>query len=282
MLNHKGDFMLRRTMVTVLFFTGWSVLLPGVRGETQLPAGDKASSSFEVADFKKHVEFLASDELAGRAPGTPGSEKALQYILEQFKACQLQPVLEHSQWVQEFPLTSPDQNTGSLFAKNAIAIYPGRGKLRDEAVLVCAHYDHIGVRSRPGPGGEDLIYNGADDNASGVAAILMMAKALTDQPVKERESARAVLFAAFDAEEQGLARRRALRTPATLALGKNRRRDQLSMRLGSCATESFSPAMSKPIQSWLLQYAMSQSNSVWWQKPVWEVMGEVIMLSSRG
>jgi len=187
------------------FFLPWvfALWVPNCRSE-EAPQESRDRGTFSAEEFKKHVVFLASDDLAGRAPGSDGSAKALKYILEQFQAYGLKPLLKKDSWIQEFPLDAPDQKTGTLFAKNAIAVYPGRGKLKDEAVIVCAHYDHIGVRSRPGEEAEDLIYNGADDNASGVAAILLMAKALTQRSDSTEESHRTVIFVSFDAEEQGL------------------------------------------------------------------------------
>ena len=184
----------RLPMAAVLFF---SLATCGKASES-LPA------PFTADEFKQHVVYLAADELGGRAPGTEGSTQALHYIVELFKAAGLQPLGKDGSWVQQFPLDEPDKKSGTLFAKNAVGYFPGRGALKDESVIVCAHYDHIGVRTRPGGPGEDRIYNGADDNASGVAAILMMAKALSASREALPESHRAVIFISFDAEEQGL------------------------------------------------------------------------------
>ncbi|MGI9429147.1 MAG: M28 family peptidase, partial [Bythopirellula sp.] len=167
-------------------------------------AAEPLLAPFTAEEFQQHVGYLASDELAGRAPGSAGSAQALHYIVERFKEYGLQSLNKDGAWIQEFPLDEPDKKSGTLFAKNAIGHFPGRGTLQDEAVIVCAHYDHIGTRTRPGGAGEDLIYNGADDNASGVASILMMAKALPATRESLPESHRAVIFISFDAEEQGL------------------------------------------------------------------------------
>jgi Zn-dependent M28 family amino/carboxypeptidase len=84
-------------------------------------------------------------------------------------------------------------------SNNVIAMLPGSNtKLRDEAVLYTAHYDHLGIRpDEPG----DNIYNGADDNATGCGILLEMARLYTQAP---QRPARSILFAAVTAEEQGL------------------------------------------------------------------------------
>ena len=159
---------------------------------------------FTAAEFQKHVAYLASDELAGRAPGSEGSVKAAEYIIRHFEACGLKPLRENSSWFQEFPLERPDPSSGSVTARNILAVLPGRGELSREAIVVCAHYDHLGNKPPDGRGGDDTIYNGADDNASGVAAELLVASAITDAKKPLPESHRTVIFASFDAEEQGL------------------------------------------------------------------------------
>jgi hypothetical protein len=162
------------------------------------------SPPFKSEEFKKHVSHLASDELAGRAPGSEGAGRAAAYIIRYFKEFGLKPAREDGSWFQEFPLGAPDRSSGSITAKNVLAIFPGRGKLGHEAVVACAHYDHLGTKPPRTPG-EDTIFNGADDNASGVAALLLIAQALTSDKSTLPESYRSVLFISFDCEEQGLA-----------------------------------------------------------------------------
>ena len=81
---------------------------------------------------------------------------------------------------------------------NVVARLPGRGRLADEAVLIGGHYDHLGVRA---PVNGDSIYNGAEDNASGTAAVLTAAEAFSRSG---GEPQRSILFMAFGAEESGL------------------------------------------------------------------------------
>jgi len=165
---------------------------------TDLPA------PFTAIEFRKHAAYLASDELAGRAPGSKGSAKAAEYVVRHFEEYGLKPLQEDGSWFQEFPFNAAGPTKTSTTARNVLAVLPGQGALEREAIVVCAHYDHIGSRSPDGQEGEDTIYNGADDNASGVSALLLIAKALAGQRSSSAESRRTVIFASFDGEERGL------------------------------------------------------------------------------
>ncbi len=167
-------------------------------GTAALPEG------FRPATFQKHVAYLASDELAGRAPGTEGSAQAADYVVRHFVQYGLEKLAQNGSWYQEFPLRSKNGAQGDVTARNILAVLPGRGKLKDEAIVVCAHYDHLGAKSSEGSEGEDTIYNGADDNASGVAALLMVADALRQERRSLPESHRSIVFVCFDGEERGL------------------------------------------------------------------------------
>ena len=135
----------------------------------------------------KHVYYLASDSLRGRKAGSEDAAKAAAYIVGQFEEIGLQPYYEEG-WYQPF-------ERGSNTYKNVIGIIPGNDPvLKDEYIIIGAHYDHLGVRN-------EQVYNGADDNASGTATIIEMARIL-----KQHQSSlkRSVIVAAFDAEEIGL------------------------------------------------------------------------------
>lgn len=154
------------------------------------------------------VRILSADDMQGRAPGTPGSEKARAHILTRFAQIGLAPVGDRFE--QPFNFTKRDGST--VQGVNLVARIKGtRG---GKAMVVSAHYDHLGVRN-----GE--IYNGADDNASGVAGLLAVAEAFKDKPPKHD-----VIFAVVDAEESGLRGARAfVAAPpvplATIALDVN-------------------------------------------------------------
>ncbi len=166
------------------------------------PAGKKSAlpAPFTAAEFQTHAAFLSSDELAGRAPGSDGARKASTYIIERLTEYGYKPLAESGSWFQEFPLRIA---SGKTTGRNILAVMPGRGNLKEQAVIVTAHYDHLEV-ALDGEDGDDRIFNGADDNASGVAALLIVAKGLAAARDSLPESHRTLIVASFDAEEQGL------------------------------------------------------------------------------
>ncbi len=95
---------------------------------------------------------------------------------------------------------------------NVVARLPGKGKLANEAVLIGGHYDHLGVRA---PVNGDSIYNGAEDNASGTAAVISTAEAFVKSGV---QPLRSIVFMAFSAEESGLLGSQAYATRPTIPL----------------------------------------------------------------
>ena len=138
---------------------------------------------------KKHLYTLSSDEMEGRKAGTKGIEKAAQYIEKEFERIGLNYFDEMTSFRQTF-----EKNGLSLF--NLIGFLEGKSK-KNEFIIISAHYDHLGIKIN---GEGDLIFNGANDNASGVAAVLSIAEYYTNDFVTERS----LLFVAFTAEEMGL------------------------------------------------------------------------------
>ena len=135
----------------------------------------------------RHVYTLAGDSLRGRKAGSEDAAKAAAYIVGQFEEIGIQPYFEEG-WFQTF------ERSGNTY-KNVVGIIPGNDPvLKDEYIIIGAHYDHLGVMN-------DKIYNGADDNASGTATIIEMARSLKSQ---QNQLKRSVIVAAFDAEELGL------------------------------------------------------------------------------
>jgi hypothetical protein len=147
-------------------------------------SGCVAGLPFDVAALEADVQFLASDELQGRAPGTAGDQAARAFIEERFACLGLSSA--GGSFQQPF-VTSTGEDTA-----NVVAFLPGSDPaLASEIIVVGAHHDHLGVID-----GE--IHNGANDNASGVAAMLAMARALRQLDSAPR---RTVVFAAFGFEE---------------------------------------------------------------------------------
>ena len=160
------------------------------------------------------VKILSADAMQGRALGTPGSQLARTYILERFKGIGLVPIGEGFE--QPFRFTRKDGAT--ITGVNLAARIKGTAP-DGKALVVTAHYDHVGVKN-------GQIYNGADDNASGVAGLLAVAEAFRADPPKHD-----VLIVALDAEEGGLRGARAFvaQPPIPLsAIGLNVNFDMLS------------------------------------------------------
>jgi hypothetical protein len=156
---------------------------------------------FSSERMMKTVEYLASNELAGRGPGTDGINKAADFIEEHFKNAGLLPGGDEGSYFQIWNEVVDAQGTKAP-VKNIIGIIPGTNPdLNDESVIVCAHYDHLGL-GWPGAnkGNEGKIHPGADDNASGIAVMLEMAELLG----KTLKPQRTIIFIAFTCEESGL------------------------------------------------------------------------------
>lgn len=133
-----------------------------------------------------HLAYLSSDELQGRRTGEPGNLAARNYIVDEFLSQGLEVTL------QPF---SFERRGASFDAVNIITTIKGTEN-PDNFIAITAHYDHVGIGKAIE---NDSIYNGADDNASGVAALLVMIKYFKENPPKNT-----LLFIALDAEELGL------------------------------------------------------------------------------
>jgi hypothetical protein len=158
----------------------------------------------ELDRLRAVVERLASPEFSGRSG--VGGEKTVAYLEHQFRALKLEPLFG-GEFVQPIPGKEP----GDILGRNVGAIVRGSDAgLRDQAVIVAAHFDHLGVR-----GG--VLYPGADDNASGVAMMLEVARSVVLGPVPPRRS---VIFIGFDLEEVGLFGSRYFVAHAPIALDR--------------------------------------------------------------
>ncbi|MDT3695744.1 MAG: M20/M25/M40 family metallo-hydrolase [Ignavibacterium sp.] len=154
---------------------------------------------FSAERMMETVKFLASDELKGRGIGTPELDIAAEYIAKKFEEYGLLPGSDDATYFQSWKQDVLDKKNISL--KNIIGIIPGTNPDLSEAVVISAHYDHLGFGwPDVKKGNEGKIHNGADDNASGVSVLLELAKSLG----KSLKPARTIIFIAFTAEEAGL------------------------------------------------------------------------------
>ena len=153
-------------------------------------------------DMRQAVEYLASQELGGRFPATAGDTLASEYIAGQLRQLKLKPIVKEKKnkgYYHDFTYGKTEKRT----THNIMAVLPGKDKrLRNEYIVVSSHYDHLGM------GGKDSgsrrpdtlgVHPGADDNASGDAVVLQLARHF-----KKVGSPRSIIFAFFGAEEQGL------------------------------------------------------------------------------
>ena len=169
----------------------------GVKGSIDSPETDpKAKTTLRPVDLYSNenrvsalMNFLASDELQGRDSGSDGIEKAANFIEESFEENDIQPYFE------SYRDTLADFKPISY---NVVGWIPGNDpELKDEFILIGAHYDHIGiVNSTNG----DAIANGANDNASGTTTVMELARYFGNTKTNRRS----LIFALFSAEERGL------------------------------------------------------------------------------
>ena len=154
------------------------------------------SQTINEISVKKHLYTLANDSMQGRKAGSPGIEKAAKYIEQQFSEIGLKP-FENSSFRQSFKhINSRSEKKEELDLFNIIGLLKGTS-LKEEFVIISAHYDHLG-QIEGGKG--DLVFNGANDNATGVAAMIMLAEYFKKAKINKRS----ILFVAFTAEEMGL------------------------------------------------------------------------------
>ena len=167
------------------------------------PCPDAAAITRGVAAPLAYVRYLADDALQGRMAGTPSERCAGDYIAAQFRRLGLRAAGDGGTYFQALPLASainPHAPGGT--GRNVVAVLGGGDPaLAGEAVVIGAHYDHLGHGGQFSMSpGDTAVHNGADDNASGVAALLGIAERLSRGP----RPARTVVFVAFTGEEEGL------------------------------------------------------------------------------
>lgn len=134
----------------------------------------------------EHLKVLSSDAYEGRKAGTKGSKKARSYIIKQFQKFEVKPLGESFEQYFNFSYANEDYK-----GTNILGTVKGTSN-PDKYIVISAHYDHLGIKN-------DIVHNGADDNASGVGALIAFAEYFKKLPPRH-----SVILAAFDAEELGL------------------------------------------------------------------------------
>ncbi|WP_274476525.1 M28 family metallopeptidase [Mangrovimonas aestuarii] len=147
------------------------------------------SSSVTSEELKTTVNYLASDELYGRNTGTEGINQAATYIEKQLSSYGVKPYFDT--YRDRFEVKGKD-------AFNVVGFIEGQDpELKEEVIIIGAHYDHIGLGKVVD---NDSIANGANDNAAGTSSVLAMAKYFATQKTNKRS----IMVALFSAEELGL------------------------------------------------------------------------------
>jgi hypothetical protein len=150
--------------------------------------------------MRRHLSYIASDELEGRLAGRPGNDKATEYIAGIYKASGMAPL--GADYYQ--PFMAGKRNPAPT--RNTLAVLEGTD-LKDQVLMVGAHHDHVGRKGQRDVGrlgtfkeGDD-IWNGADDNGSGTTCLITIVEAFKASGVRPR---RTIVFATWSAEEWGL------------------------------------------------------------------------------
>jgi hypothetical protein len=180
------------------------VLLLAVASCTPAPRALPTAAHADSTVIQRDIEFLASDRLEGRLAGTPGNDSAAAYLARRYRSLGLTELAPG--YLQPFDaLSAQDAHMGRTQPRptqNVVALLRGRDPaLRDEYIVIGAHFDHLGRSPMfaMDPEAGDAIRNGADDNASGTAAVLDLARLLKANPPR-----RSVIFVNFSAEELGV------------------------------------------------------------------------------
>ena len=144
--------------------------------------------------LKEHVSILASDSLLGRGFGTPQGLQAACYIAGQFSIAGIESL--DGNYLHPFNHRDGILN---IAGNNVVGVIRGNHPdLKDEYIVLGAHYDHLGWKLSKG---DTIVYNGADDNASGTASLIEIGRNLVE---RKAELGRSVILVAFDGEESGL------------------------------------------------------------------------------
>lgn len=186
-------------MQRTFFALSLTLIACGNAGTADAPVSPYAaeaevSEAITVPELKAHVYRLASPEFLGRRGS--GAARASQHIADAFKRLKLEPAFGDS-YFQQIPwlLADDTKSDNSFVGRNVGAVIPGSDpKLKDEWILLTAHFDHLGKDG-------DRYFPGADDNASGVAMLLEVAEQFA---LRQEKPKRTVVFVAFDLEESGL------------------------------------------------------------------------------
>ena len=203
--------MRKQPVLSILSFAFFALLPPIAAAQTAATSSNRKSQptpvqagvASKVCDhcIRAHEEFLASDAMQGRGSGTHDELVATTYVASELRQYGIEPAGDHGGYIQRAAIqqrvTKAQSSDEESSTWNVIGMLRGRdSSLQHAAILFSAHLDALGIGS---PVNGDNIYNGADDDASGIAAVLEIARVLGRGPRPRRT----VIFALFGSEELG-------------------------------------------------------------------------------
>ncbi len=160
------------------------------------------AQNFAPQDIAAHISVLAADSLEGRGTGTVGEIKAANYIADWFKRAGLEAKGGNGSFFEPFGVVIHYEGVPhQVTARNVVGYLDNQA---EQTIVIGAHYDHLGKGYQSGsltPDSQNVIHNGADDNASGVAGLIELARYFAGNKAKEKYN---LLFIAFSGEELGL------------------------------------------------------------------------------
>lgn len=215
-----------------------------------------------ISQIGQDIAILASDSLSGREVGTEGEKMAADYIVSEFEKSGLTPIGTDGYYQSFFvkdpdnPHAQPSEESGSegITGYNVIGMIDNPG---EEMVVIGAHYDHLGMGDFSSlHRGERAVHNGADDNASGVAAMLHLARVLSQEGLN-----RDVVFIGMSGEEKGLWGSNYFTKNPTIDLSKVNFMINMDMvgRLDRDKGLAVNGTGTSPIWNWLLDEVNSDS-----------------------
>ena len=163
-----------------------NLVLCGIGFSQAAPSVVPKSKLFDEVKLVDDLRILSADDMEGRAPETQGSAKARAFIIKRFQESGIKPF--GANYEQEYKFTRPSKPNETHTGANVVGYIDG-GSHSKKYIVVTAHYDHLGIR-------DGKIFNGADDNASGTAALFSIAKYF-----KNHKPENPMIFVAFDTEE---------------------------------------------------------------------------------
>ena len=172
----------------------------------------KYANTININDLYDHINILASDSLEGRETGKPGQKMAAAYIANHFKSIGIPPY-KRKTYFQKFKVKSKRhvckcddcdltffkrvfKSNQIIRGENVLGFIEG-SDLKEELIIITAHYDHLGKH-------DSLIFNGADDDASGVAGAMEIAEAFMLAKKDGKGPRRSILIMPVSGEEKGL------------------------------------------------------------------------------